>query len=482
MWIKYVTRRLAVQVAQAWNFGWAEAMQKVYGVSVKNTLVFRDAKKTDYYVDQRQHEKYVAGLYKLLKNDKFIDSFHKDAQTKLEGILKNTRKKFKQDFTSLSNKDLLDLYRDFLLPNQTQFYIRMWTVFNIGQPLANVVRKNLERYVTDKSRITEYLLNLSSPLEPNNVLNERIDILKLALVKKLNRKTLEQRIIRHTGRYQHIPMFDFDHEPYSVEYFSKELKAIKNPKKELAELQKLFRDHIKEFKLIVKELKPDRQFRKLLEFLKENVFLRDYRDMLRQKLNLELRKIYHEIGVRLGLSIEEVAILTNDEIVKYLKIDKKFPQSEVKKRNAAYLLIQKGNKVEIYSGNKALMKAKKELAAETSILANEVKGVVGSKGKAIGQAKIVYTNKDLAKVKEGDILVATMTRQDFVPAMRKAAAIVTDEGSVTAHAAIIARELRIPCVVATKKATQVFRDGDKIEVNVQDDGTVRVIERVKVKM
>jgi len=60
-----------------------------------------------------------------------------------------------------------------------------------------------------------------------------------------------------------------------------------------------------------------------------------------------------------------------------------------------------------------------------------------------------------------------MTRQDFVPAMRKAVAIVTDEGSVTAHAAIIARELGIPCIVATKIATQIFEDGDTVEVDAE---------------
>ena len=58
-----------------------------------------------------------------------------------------------------------------------------------------------------------------------------------------------------------------------------------------------------------------------------------------------------------------------------------------------------------------------------------------------------------------------MTRQDFVAVMRKVAAIVTNEGGVTCHAAIIARELGLPCVVGTKIATEVLRDGDLVEVN-----------------
>ena len=66
-----------------------------------------------------------------------------------------------------------------------------------------------------------------------------------------------------------------------------------------------------------------------------------------------------------------------------------------------------------------------------------------------------------------------MTRQDFVPVMRKAAAIVTNEGGQTCHAAIIARELNKPCIVGTKNATDMFSDGDLIEVN---GGNVRRLE------
>ena len=67
-----------------------------------------------------------------------------------------------------------------------------------------------------------------------------------------------------------------------------------------------------------------------------------------------------------------------------------------------------------------------------------------------------------------------MTTPDFVPAMRRAAAIVTDEGGVTCHAAIIARELKKPCVVGTKHATQIFKDGDMVEVDA-NAGIVRKV-------
>ena len=73
-------------------------------------------------------------------------------------------------------------------------------------------------------------------------------------------------------------------------------------------------------------------------------------------------------------------------------------------------------------------------------------------------------------------MVAAVTRQDFVPAMRKTKAIVTDEGGIICHTAIISRELGIPCIVGTKVATEILRDGDLIEVDA-NKGIVRVLKK-----
>ena len=75
----------------------------------------------------------------------------------------------------------------------------------------------------------------------------------------------------------------------------------------------------------------------------------------------------------------------------------------------------------------------------------------------------------------GDVLLAVMTRPVYVPAMRKASAIVTNEGGVTCHAAIVSRELGIPCVIGTKIATKVFKDGDLIEVDA-DKGLAKKVK------
>lgn len=101
-------------------------------------------------------------------------------------------------------------------------------------------------------------------------------------------------------------------------------------------------------------------------------------------------------------------------------------------------------------------------------------GQTAMQGYAQGIARIITSQADFARFKEGDILVTSMTRPDFVPLMRKAAGIVTNEGGITSHAAIVARELGVPCIIGTKFATQHIPDGALVEVRA-NHGTVRVI-------
>jgi len=94
-----------------------------------------------------------------------------------------------------------------------------------------------------------------------------------------------------------------------------------------------------------------------------------------------------------------------------------------------------------------------------------VQGQGAAPGTASGKVVIIRDVKDSGSVKEGDILVTRMTNPDMVPAMRKVAAIVTDEGGMTCHAAIVSRELGTPCVVGTKTATNVLKNGQLITVD-----------------
>jgi phosphohistidine swiveling domain-containing protein len=98
---------------------------------------------------------------------------------------------------------------------------------------------------------------------------------------------------------------------------------------------------------------------------------------------------------------------------------------------------------------------------------NEIKGRIAFPGMVTGRARVVLSKTERDAVLEGEIIVAPMTTVDFISAMKKAAAFVTDEGGVTSHAAIVAREMKKPCIIATKIATKMIKTGDMIEVDAE---------------
>lgn len=96
-----------------------------------------------------------------------------------------------------------------------------------------------------------------------------------------------------------------------------------------------------------------------------------------------------------------------------------------------------------------------------------ISGLPAAPGRATGRVRVLSAPSEGERFADGEVLVARMTNPDWVPTMRRAAALVTDGGGMTCHAAIVARELRVPCVVGTRTATQVLRDGELVTV----DGT-----------
>ncbi|OGY43123.1 MAG: hypothetical protein A3J62_03415 [Candidatus Buchananbacteria bacterium RIFCSPHIGHO2_02_FULL_38_8] len=134
------------------------------------------------------------------------------------------------------------------------------------------------------------------------------------------------------------------------------------------------------------------------------------------------------------------------------------------------------------SGNQAKKLATAELKLTSAKLGNEyadlsqVTGSTASLGRAKGRVKVIYGPAGFKKMRKGDILVTGMTRPEMLPAIKLAAAIVTDEGGITSHAAIISRELGIPCIISTKIATKVLKDGDLVEVDA-NKGIVKKISK-----
>jgi phosphoenolpyruvate synthase/pyruvate phosphate dikinase len=130
---------------------------------------------------------------------------------------------------------------------------------------------------------------------------------------------------------------------------------------------------------------------------------------------------------------------------------------------------------EVYYGKEAEDYIKKlDLIEEKAEKTDVIKGTLASAGKASGEVVLAFGTEDFHKIKQGSIVVAHMTTPWYTPYLSKVKAIITDEGGIGCHASIIARELGIPCIIGTKIATKLLKDGDFVEVNA-DEGIVRKI-------
>lgn len=110
-----------------------------------------------------------------------------------------------------------------------------------------------------------------------------------------------------------------------------------------------------------------------------------------------------------------------------------------------------------------------EVKGRTEVRGNKLlTGIGASPGIASGKTRIIFGKDDITRIEKGDIIVTTMTSPDLVPSMSKSAAIITDLGGRTCHAAIVSREMGIPAIVGTKNASRVLSDGQEVTVDAYD--------------
>ena len=184
------------------------------------------------------------------------------------------------------------------------------------------------------------------------------------------------------------------------------------------------------------------------------------------------RSLLAEIARRLTLTRYEVQFMLKDEVKEALLAGRVNKRAIRERRKRCVYYAEAGKEV-IFIGAQAKKIAKQAVISVADDI-SEIKGQTAQPGRAIGIVKRIFRAKDVKKMNQGDILVSIATDPDVVPAMKKAAAIVTDQGGITAHAAIVSRELGIPCVIGTKIATRVLKDGDRVEV----DATRGIIKKL----
>ena len=244
-------------------------------------------------------------------------------------------------------------------------------------------------------------------------------------------------------------------------------KMYANSKKMLNILNKSPRiDYIKIFKLWVEnstnfyiaKLSSEKYYHSKKITLKEKQKIEKWRndDSLNMAENLTLRRLLKQFKIQSKI----LDYLTYNEVLSIIS-GKKINEQQVRKRfGQPWSLKQDGNKITFYPED--LEPTSKQQIPNTKII----------------KGKIAFGIKKKIRGKVGkDIMVAIMTKPNMIPQMKKMKAVITDEGGVLCHAAITAREFKIPTIIGTKIATQVLKDGDIVEVDA-NQGKVKVIKRI----
>ena len=183
----------------------------------------------------------------------------------------------------------------------------------------------------------------------------------------------------------------------------------------------------------------------------------------------EMEELYGSAAKALKLPIEELFLMTGTEIKQSLEAGQVVVGSSIlSDRKQAYCLALYKGSVKFYQPSVA------KTAVRLDRKTDKIVGAVASRGVARGYARIIRNTDDAVKLKPGEILVTHMTRPEYGAALDRAAAFVTDEGGMMSHAAIISREMKKPCIIGTRLATQVLKDGDMVEVNA-NAGIIKIV-------
>jgi len=212
-------------------------------------------------------------------------------------------------------------------------------------------------------------------------------------------------------------------------------------------------------------------------------YTKDERNISDDFIHYCFNNLYNEIARRHKLSISDVKYLWDIELEDLLKGKDKFTKNYLKKKKlfCAAVSMPEKNRIKSYYevGKKAKLLRDKIYNSSYQVentSSKILKGTIASTGIATGKAKLIHTYADINKVKKGNILVAYMTSQKFMSAIMRSGAIVTNEGGLTCHAAIVAREINKPCVIGTKVAMEIIKDGDIVEVDA-NQGVVKILKK-----
>ena len=458
-----------------WILGNGRAMSKaltneIYkGHSIGDTVWLGKAGH-GYYLCSNENttfSKLIKEIHKVLQDDPLHIA-------KIRKIFEEKAKKVEQFINHITIVDLSKLSDTELLKEYIKIITLYYETFPYGEPITYVSKDFAEDLKLSFEGTEEEFNMLITAPEKSFLQREEEDLLRIALNQGLDERALE----KHTKEYAWLP-FDYGATHYDITHFRRELKKLLAQEKEAIAKRYI---ELKDFTKLIKAQQAEivhkysiKDEYNLFKVVQHSYFLIDYKKELFTRLHWYSEVIFQEIAKRWNFDASYVRYALPEEITAYLS-GEKVDQKKIIDRYNSFVVIAKEDGTFDYLNNpKKIIDDfladyhKKEENVE------EVKGKVAQPGKVSGRVKIILDSKECNQIRHGEILVTAMTSPDFMVAVKRAEAIVTDEGGITCHAAIISRELKKPCIIGTKNATKVLKNGELVEVDA-NKGIVKKLE------
>lgn len=414
-----------------------------------------------YLDDEETKEKATLLAREYDKNKDFIKNLTKKCYDFCDSAISKSYEISQHDLSKESNDKLLEFFKEYV----DRFYdliVAVYITFPGESFLTERVLQDLmnEFKSEQENKIQEYFGTLTVLPEESDMFLEQKDLFEIAILLKnrtLQDEITKKRIKNHSIKFGWMGLEGNSllEVPWNDDYFIQKLKEIETPEEKLKSLLDNRRREIERYRNFTKGL--NKTLVEDAETLQDFIFLRTYRITALKRSQLNIKPLLKEISKRFNITFEDLVWLKHEEI-ENLFFDKE-------SRKKGYAVIRENDVIRL---DKTIDEPEEAKAGEI------IRGVAANNGRAEGVVKIICSAKEADKMKNGDILVTRMTAPDMIMAIEKAAAIVTDEGGFTSHAVIISRELGKPCIIATKIATKVLKDGDRVRVDAESG----VVEKI----
>lgn len=342
-------------------------------------------------------------------------------------------------------------------------------VDNIQQDTNDQIQKIWKN--TSES-LKEFLDGVYRPMDlPVSSIEQR-DILKIS---QLKGGEFEQSLDAHWKKYKHLALHNIDDESFDKDYYLSRIKSLQK-EGEYAKQKDLLTNADKEIyeaNSLFKTANIPKKLKNRIKFIRWFMFLRTESVDNMMLVNASYRHVFDSLSKLFDLSVEAVLNMTYKEIFESLEAGKLIVSKETVldrlQNGYAYFV---GYRTEALLTGDDRQKLIDVLHPETNEeVVKEIKGQIAYKGKIRAIARVILDRKNASELQEGEILVTAMTSPDFVPAMNISSGIITNEGGVLCHAAIMSRELRKPCIIGTKNATDIIKTGQILTLDA-DNGLI----------